>query len=75
MPHEAPARAGVPVAPSLATNIVDLENADLFGSEDFDRVFRPRRPQLQAGEDSSNRPWRTHSATLRPADPDEFYEG
>jgi gamma-glutamyltranspeptidase/glutathione hydrolase len=47
---EAAARAGVPVAPSLATHIADVENADLFGSEDFDRVFRPNGRSLDAGD-------------------------
>src|ERR1700750_3166916 len=37
----AAARAGADVSPSLATHIADAENADLFGTEDFERVFRP----------------------------------
>ena len=47
---EATARAGAPVAPSLATHIADAENADLFGSEDFDRVFRPDGRSLKVGD-------------------------
>jgi gamma-glutamyltranspeptidase len=56
------ATAGVPVAPSLATHIADPENADLFGTDDFDRVFRPSGRSIQAGRTSSSRHWRSHSA-------------
>ena len=44
-------RYGAPVAPSLASHVADPENADLFGTEDFDRVFRPDGRPLRAGDD------------------------
>src|SRR4051812_32052333 len=47
---EAMARNGAPVAPSLAAHIADVENADLYGSTDFDRVFRPEGRNLTVGD-------------------------
>ena len=72
---EATARAGVPVAPSLATHIADAENADLFGSEDFDRVFRPDGRSLQAGDALVQPALADTFATLRRNGPGEFYDG
>ncbi len=72
---EAVARTGAPVAPSLASHIADTENADLFGTEDFDRVFRPLGASLRAG-DAFVQPLLADSfAALREGGPDVFYQG
>jgi gamma-glutamyltranspeptidase len=67
--------AGVPVAPSLATHIVDPENADLVGTEDFDRVFYPSGRSLQVGEELKQPALALTFGTLRAQGPDAFYEG
>ncbi len=72
---EAAARTGADVAPSLATHIADAENADLFGTEDFERVFRPGGRSLQAGDNLIQPALADTLATLRDAGVDDFYEG
>jgi gamma-glutamyltranspeptidase len=69
------ATAGVPVAPSLATHIADPENADLFGTDDFDRVFRPSGRSIQAGEDLKQPALALTFGVLREKGPDVFYDG
>jgi gamma-glutamyltranspeptidase len=73
-PAEAAARAGAPVAPSLATHIEDTENADLFGTKDFDRVFRPGGTVLRAGDDFVQPALADSFAALSQEGPDAFYE-
>jgi gamma-glutamyltranspeptidase/glutathione hydrolase len=63
----------VPVAPSLASQIVDPENADLFGTEDFDRVFRPRGNSLELGDDFVQPALADTFAGLAEDGPDAFY--
>jgi gamma-glutamyltranspeptidase/glutathione hydrolase len=72
---EAAARAGADVAPSLATHIAHAENADLFGTEDFERVFRPGGRSLRAGDNLVQPALADTFATLRAAGVDDFYEG
>jgi gamma-glutamyltranspeptidase/glutathione hydrolase len=72
---EATARAGAAVAPSLASHIADAENADLYGSEDFDRVFRPGGRSLQAGENLVQPALGGTFETLRDQGADAFYQG
>jgi gamma-glutamyltranspeptidase len=67
--------AGVPVAPSLATHIADPENADLVGTDDFERVFCPSGRSLQAGEELKQPALALTFGTLRAQGPDAFYEG
>jgi gamma-glutamyltranspeptidase len=69
------ARAGVPVAPSLAAHLADGENADLFGGADFDRVFRPRGRALETGEPLVQPALADTFAALRRQGADEFYAG
>lgn len=72
---EAVARDGAPVAQSLAAHIADPENADLYGSADFDRVFRPDGRNLVAGDPLIQPALADTFATLRQKGSDEFYEG
>jgi gamma-glutamyltranspeptidase len=72
---ETTARVGAAVAPSLATHIADAENADLFGTEDFDRVFRPGRRSLRAGDNFTQGALANTFETLRDAGADAFYQG
>jgi gamma-glutamyltranspeptidase len=72
---EVAAGTGVPVAPSLADHISDAENADLVGTPDFDRVFRPGGQALAAGDDFSQPALADTFAALRRGGPDDFYEG
>ncbi len=72
---EAVARDGVAVAPSLATHLDDVENHDLIGTEDFDRVFRPRGALLSRGEVLRQPELAATFATLRSQGPDAFYRG
>jgi gamma-glutamyltranspeptidase len=72
---EATARAGAAVAPSFASHIADAENADLYGSEDFDRVFRPGGRGLQAGDNFVQPALADSFGALRDGGADEFYEG
>jgi gamma-glutamyltranspeptidase len=72
---EAAARAGADVAPSLASHIADAENADLFGTDDFDRVFRPGGRALRAGENLMQPALADTFATVREEGADGFYEG
>ena len=72
---ESMARYGAPVAPSLASHVADPENADLFGTEDFDRVFRPDGRALCAGDDLVQPTLADTFAALRKNGPDAFYEG
>jgi gamma-glutamyltranspeptidase/glutathione hydrolase len=72
---ESTARDGAPVAPSLASHIADPENADLFGTNDFDRVFRPAGRSLRAGDDFAQPELADTFAVLREEGPDAFYKG
>lgn len=69
------AAAGVPVAQSLATNIADPGNADLLGTDDFDRVFCPSGRPLRVGEELKQPALALTFGTLSEKGPDEFYEG
>jgi gamma-glutamyltranspeptidase len=69
------AAAGAPVAASLATHITHPENADLFGTEDFDRVFRPNGRCLIAGEELKQPSLALTLEALREGGPDAFYTG
>ncbi len=71
---ESAARAGSPVAPSLAAQITDAENIDLVGTEDFDRVFRPGGRSLGAGDDFKQPALADSLAALSDEGPDAFYE-
>ena len=72
---EATARVGASVAPSLATHIRDSENADLFGTEDFDRVFRPGGRSLRAGDSLTQPALANTFEVLRDSGTDAFYQG
>lgn len=72
---ESTARDGVAVPPSLASHIADSENADLFGTQDFDRVFRPAGRSLRAGDEFVQSALADTFAVLRQEGPDAFYEG
>jgi gamma-glutamyltranspeptidase len=74
-PAQVSADEGVPVAPSLATHIVDAENADLVGTEDFDRVFRPGGRCLRSGEALAQPALAQTFAAVREGGPGEFYQG
>jgi gamma-glutamyltranspeptidase/glutathione hydrolase len=74
-PAESAARAGVPVSRSLVTHLVDADNADLFGTEDFDRVFRPRGHALGEGDALVQPALADTFGALRHNGPDDFYEG
>jgi gamma-glutamyltranspeptidase len=69
------AKAGSPVAPSLASHIADRENADLIGTEDFDRLFRPGGRNLRAGDQFVQPELADSFATLRDEGPAAFYQG
>ncbi|MDT5066766.1 MAG: oxamate amidohydrolase [Mycobacterium sp.] len=72
---ESIARAGAPVAPSLASHLADPENADLVGTEDFDRVFRADGRLLNQHDVLIQPALADTFAKLRKAGPDEFYAG
>jgi gamma-glutamyltranspeptidase/glutathione hydrolase len=72
---EATARDGAPVAPSLATHIADGENADLYGTADFDRVFRPGGRCLRAGDTFVQPALADTFEALRTGGAAAFYEG
>jgi gamma-glutamyltranspeptidase len=72
---EATAKIGAPVAPSLATHIADAENADLFGTEDFDRMFRPGGCSLRAGDNFRQPALADTFEMLRDEGADAFYQG
>lgn len=74
-PAEFAARAGVPVPRSLVTHLVDAENADLFGTEDFDRVFRPWGRALGEGDALVQPALADTFGALRRNGPDDFYDG
>ena len=63
---ESTARDGAPVAPSLASHIADPENADLFGTNDFDRVFRPAGRSLCRHRPTPHRRRCPRTRRLRP---------
>ncbi|WP_328352096.1 gamma-glutamyltransferase [Mycobacterium sp. NBC_00419] len=72
---QALARDGVAVAPSLATHLVDPDNADLVGTEDFDRVFRPRGVPLGVGDVLRQPALAATFAALSAQGPEAFYRG
>jgi gamma-glutamyltranspeptidase len=72
---ESTAREGAPVAPSLASQLADAENADLIGTGDFDRVFRPGGRPLHDGDILAQPALADTFAKVRQAGPDEFYSG
>lgn len=69
------AEHGVAVAPSLTAHIDHPENADLFGTEDFDRVFRPAGRPLRSGDNLSQPALAQTLVQLGESGPDEFYSG
>jgi gamma-glutamyltranspeptidase len=72
---ETAARTGTAVAASLANHIADVENGDLYGTEDFDRVFRPGGRSLRVGDTFVQPALADAFAQLRAAGPDDFYLG
>lgn len=66
---------GVPVAQSLAVHLADPENRDLFGSTDFDRVFRPDGHALTGADRLVQPRLATTLATLAERGADDFYRG
>lgn len=66
---------GVPVPVSLAAHIADPEHADLVGTPDFDRVFRPGGEDLRQDESFRQPALAETMRTLRKLGPDSFYEG
>jgi gamma-glutamyltranspeptidase/glutathione hydrolase len=69
------AAEGVPLAPSVAWHLLHPENADLHGTTDFDRVFRPDGRTIRAGELLRQPELAASFSRLRAGGPDEFYEG
>ena len=69
------AEAGAPVAPSLGAHLADPENVDLYGTEDFDRVFRPGGVALSAGAHFRQPALAVTLAALADGGPGEFYTG
>jgi len=74
-PAQQAAEVGVPVAESLGAHLADPENADLHGSADFDRVFRPGGRLLQTGDEFRQPALAATFAALAAGGPDEFYQG
>ena len=72
---EVAARAGVPVARSLAGHLADRENADLVGEEEFDGLFRPDGEPLAEGETLRQPALADTFEALRSRGPDDFYDG
>lgn len=71
----ADAAAGVPVPLSLADHIADPDNHDLYGTADFDRVFRPGGRALRAGEALRQTALADTFRALQADGPDAFYSG
>lgn len=69
------AEHGVAVAPSLTAHINHPENVDLFGTADFDRVFRPGGKPLRTGETFRQPALAETLAQLSVSGPDGFYTG
>ncbi|BBZ27035.1 gamma-glutamyltranspeptidase [Mycolicibacterium madagascariense] len=69
------ARAGAPVAPSLAAHLADAENAELFAAADFAGVFRPGGRVLRAGDPLVQTRLADTFAALRHRGGDDFYDG
>lgn len=69
------AAEGVPVARSVAHHLVHPENADLYGTSDFDRVFRPAGRCRRAGQLLQQPELAATFARLRAEGPDDFYRG
>ncbi|GAS92414.1 gamma-glutamyltransferase family protein [Mycolicibacterium brisbanense] len=69
------AAQGVPLAPSVSWHLLHPENADLHGTTDFDRVFRPDGKTLRAGDLLRQKALATSFARLRADGPDAFYQG
>ncbi|WP_232375364.1 gamma-glutamyltransferase family protein [Mycolicibacterium baixiangningiae] len=74
-PARCAAADGVPVAESLGVHLADPENLDLYGSEDFDRVFRPGGVVLRTGQDLRQPALADTFAALAEGGPDMFYDG
>lgn len=72
---EVAAAAGVPLAPSAAWHLLHPENADLHGTTDFDRVFRPDGQCRRAGDVLRQPELAASFSRLRAGGPDEFYAG
>lgn len=72
-PAQDAAATGVPVAPSLASHIAELETDSL--TEDLVRVFRPGGQPLVAGREFRQPELAETFAALREKGPDDFYEG
>jgi len=74
-PAQEAAADGAPVPLSLAAHLVDPEQADLFGTSDFDRVFAPGGRRLREGEVFRQPELAETFRVLRREGPDCFYEG
>ncbi|KAA0090897.1 gamma-glutamyltranspeptidase [Mycolicibacterium sp. P1-18] len=74
-PARRAADVGVPIAASVGAHLVDPENADLHGSADFDRAFRPGGHLLQTGDDFRQPALAATFAALADGGPDVFYRG
>jgi len=69
------AQHGTPVAPSLAAHLEHHDNADLVGTVDFDRVFRPAGRLLRVGDQLAQPALAATFCALRESGPDGFYTG
>ncbi|ORA32353.1 gamma-glutamyltransferase family protein [Mycobacterium aquaticum] len=69
------AASGVELAPSVARHLLHPENADLHGTSDFDRVFRPDGQSRRAGDLLRQPELAASFSLLRAGGPDEFYQG
>lgn len=69
------AAAGVPVSQSLSGHLDHPENHDLYGTTDFDRVFRPNGPPLHAGDVLRQPALADTFRLLQEGGPDAFYAG
>lgn len=74
-PAEQVAEQGVPVSASVAGHLADPENTDLYGMQDFDRVFRPGGRLLRRGAHFRQPELAATFAALARGGPDEFYVG
>ncbi len=74
-PAQETAADGAPVPHSLAEHLVDPEQADLFGTGDFDRVFAPGGRHLREGDLLRQPELAETFRVLRRDGADCFYEG
>lgn len=69
------AESRIAVPSSLAFHIDDPDNRDLWGTADFDRVFRPSGQALRTGEDFRQPQLAATLRALCDGGPDAFYRG